>query len=95
MKIYIERQNALVICKVKQTDRWLFTACYEGVTELLGQQFPPGAKFEVNFEATNIRRLDNGHETNINDILMRGGECCGEEESEKGKEGVQITYREE
>jgi hypothetical protein len=58
VKVFLERQNALVICKVKETDKWLFTSCYEGSVVLLEQEFPPGTKFEFDLKATNIKRLN-------------------------------------
>jgi hypothetical protein len=54
--LYIERQSELVICKLVNQDRWFFTACYEGVKELLGFDFPKGAKFEFDLEASNITK---------------------------------------
>jgi hypothetical protein len=82
MRLIIERQNDLVVCRVKACDHWFFTACYRGAKELLGFDFPPGAKFEFNLTASDVRRLDTiddiGHETNINQI---GGDTNGEEES--------------
>ena len=76
MKLIIERQNDLVVCRVKACDHWFFTACYRGVKELLGFDFPIGSKFEFNLTATDIKRLDDpiGHETSVVDILMRGDE---------------------
>jgi hypothetical protein len=52
MKLFIERQNDLVVCKVKADDCWFFTACYRGVRELLGFAFPAGSKFELELTAT-------------------------------------------
>jgi hypothetical protein len=52
MKLFIERQNDLVICKLKENDHWFFSACYRGVRELLGFAFPVGSKFELELTAT-------------------------------------------
>jgi hypothetical protein len=52
MKLFIERQNDLVVCKVRSDDCWFFTACYRGVKELLGFGFPAGSKFELELTAT-------------------------------------------
>jgi hypothetical protein len=57
MKIQIERQDDLVVCKVKPSDKWLFTACYRGTAELLKFDFPPGSKFEFDLEAKNIKEI--------------------------------------
>ena len=51
MKLFIERQNDLVVCKLKKDDSWFFSACYRGVKELVGFSFPPGSKFELDLEA--------------------------------------------
>jgi hypothetical protein len=52
MRLFIERQNDLVVCRLRETDHWFFTACYRGVRELLGFAFPAGSKFELELTAT-------------------------------------------
>ena len=54
LHLIIERQDELVICKLDKTHKWFFTACYRGVRELLGFNFPKGSSWEFDFEATNI-----------------------------------------
>jgi hypothetical protein len=54
MKLFIERQNDLVVCRVKSDDCWFFTACYRGVKELVGFGFPAGSKFELDLIAKEV-----------------------------------------
>jgi len=57
MKLYIERQNHLVICKLRLTDKWFFTACYIGAKELIGRRLKKGEAVEFEMSATNVKAI--------------------------------------
>lgn len=57
MKLYIERQNHLVVCKLRLTDKWFFTACYVGAVQLIGRRLEKNEIVEFDMVAKNVKTV--------------------------------------
>ena len=56
VKVYLQRQDELVICKLAPDDRWFWTSCYKGIVQLIGRELRKGEAIELDLEATNVKR---------------------------------------
>ena len=60
IKVYIQRQNELAICKLKTWHRWMWTSCYREIIPLIGTELKPDETVELVLTATQVKRIGTG-----------------------------------
>ena len=57
MKLYIERQNHLVVCKEVGTGHWFFSACYLGLAKETERRMRKGDAMECDLKFSNFKTV--------------------------------------
>jgi len=59
LTVFLEKQRNLVVCTLRKNHRWFWTACYDGVCELIGQDMKDGDMYSARLTVDRLRYVGN------------------------------------